>query len=55
MFAAQIKTTAPTRYKVRPSLAILESKSIAKVQVVLVPGKKGRGKGGGVKGRSGEE
>eukprot|EP00731_Ephydatia_muelleri_P030852 Em0022g366a len=33
-----IKTTAPTRYKVRPSLAILESKSVAKVQVVLVPG-----------------
>ena len=36
--AYKIKTTAPTRYKVRPSLALLEPRSVAKVQVVLVPG-----------------
>ena len=36
--AFKIKTTAPRRYKVRPNLALIQPKSVAKVQVVLVPG-----------------
>ena len=32
---SQIKTTAPLRYKVRPNLAIIDGKSVAKVHVML--------------------
>jgi len=34
----QIKTTAPLRYKVRPNLALIDPKSVAKIHVLLVPG-----------------
>lgn len=33
----QIKTTAPLRYKVRPNLALIDPKSVARVHVLLVP------------------
>ena len=36
---SQIKTTAPLRYKVRPNLALIDPKSVAKIHVLLVPGK----------------
>ena len=35
--AFKIKTTAPHRYKVRPNLALVQPKSVTKVQVLLVP------------------
>ena len=34
----QIKTTAPTRYKVRPNVALVDGRSVAKVQVLFSPG-----------------
>ena len=34
----QIKTTVPLRYKVRPNLALINPKSVAKIHVLLVPG-----------------
>lgn len=36
--AYKIKTTAPTRYKVRPNLSLIDPKSVAKVHVLLAPG-----------------
>ena len=37
ILSLQIKTTAPLRYKVRPNLALIDPKSVAKVHVLLVP------------------
>ena len=34
----QVKTTAPQRYKVKPNLALIDPKSVAVVQVLLIPG-----------------
>ncbi len=34
---SQVKTTAPKRYKVRPNVALVDSKSVAKVQVLFTP------------------